>query len=143
MNSSFLFRILTVIGIALIGTGLVAIKVVEDPQGIMRSLPYILVGIGCGVFGLGLGEIISQRALKNNPALAKQIKICENDERNMVIAYRAKAKAYDMMVFTLGAILLAYALMDLDMVAILMLVSANLLIIGYRIYYQIKYEREM
>lgn len=40
MNSSFLFRILTVIGIALIGTGLVAIKVVEDPQGIMRSLLY-------------------------------------------------------------------------------------------------------
>jgi len=61
----------------------------------------------------------------------------------MVIAYRAKAKAYDMMVFTLGAILLAYALMDLDMVAILMLVFANLLIIGYGIYYQIKYEREM
>jgi len=53
----------------------------------------------------------------------------------MAIAYRAKAKAYDMMVFTLGAILLAYTLMDLDMVAIL--------IIGYRIYYQIEYEREM
>ena len=65
----------------------------------------------------------------------KQIKICKNDERNMAIAYRAKAKAYDMMVFTLGAILLASALMDLDMVAIL--------IIGYRIYYQIEYEREM
>lgn len=61
----------------------------------------------------------------------------------MAIAYRAKAKAYDMMVFTLGAILLASALMDLDMVAILMLVFADLLIIGYRIYYQIKYEREM
>lgn len=143
MNRSFLFRILTVIGIALIGTGLVGIIVVEDPQGIMRSLPYILVGIGCGVLGLGLGEIISQRTFKNNPALVKQIKICKNDERNMAIAYRAKAKAYDMMVFTLGAILLAYTLMDLDMVAILMLVSANLLIIGYRIYYQIKYEREM
>ncbi len=71
------------------------------------------------------------------------MEINENDERNIAIANRAKAKAYDMMVFVFGALMLSYALMDTDMVASLMLVFAYLFVIGYGIFYRVKYDKEM
>ena len=134
---------LTIMGLALLAAGLYFIKTIEDPEGMLRALPYICVGLGCGVFGHGMGEIISQRAIKNSPATAKQIEIDKKDERNVAITNRAKAKAYDMMVFVLGALMLAFALMGIDMVAVLLFVFVYLFVQGYAIYYRCKYDKEM
>ena len=46
---------LSVLGLALTGAGICLIKTVPDPQGIMRALPFLLVGFGCGILGLGWG----------------------------------------------------------------------------------------
>ncbi|MFK7696605.1 hypothetical protein, partial [Paenibacillus sp. HJGM_3] len=100
---------LTVVGLGLLAGGLYFIKTIDDPQGMLRALPYICVGLGCGIFGHGMGEIIVRSAMKNNPAAAKQLEIDQNDERNLAIANRGKAKAYDMMVFVFGALILALA----------------------------------
>lgn len=135
--------LITVIGLLLLGFGLFLVKTHSAQQGIMRALPYICIGIGCGAFGHGVGNIISQKAIKNSPNIQKQLEIDKNDERNVAIANRAKAKAYDMMIFVLGALILAFALMGIDVLAVLMLVFAYLLIIGYGIYYRCKYDREM
>lgn len=134
---------LIIVGLALLAAGLYFIKTIEDPEGMLRALPYICVGLGCGVFGHGMGEIISQRAVKNSPAIAKQIEIDKKDERNVAIANRAKAKAYDMMVFVFGALMLAFALMGIDIVEVLLLVLAYLIVIGYGVYFRFKYDKEM
>ena len=109
----------------------------------MRALPYVCIGLGCGIFGHGMGEIINRRAIKNHPDVEKQMKIDRQDERNVAIGNRAKAKAYDMMIFVFGALMLAFVLMGVDLVAVLLLVFAYLFVVGYGIYYRCKFDKEM
>jgi 4-hydroxybenzoate polyprenyltransferase len=61
----------------------------------------------------------------------------------VAIVNRAKSKAYDMMIFVFGALMLAFALMGIDRAAVLLLVSSYLFIIGYSVYYRCKYDKEM
>ena len=86
----------TIIGLLLLAAGLYLTKMNSDPQGIMRVLPYVCIGIGCGLFGHGMGEIISERAVGSDPEIQRKLKIETNDERNITIANRAKGKAFDM-----------------------------------------------
>lgn len=143
MKNSKIDYISTAIGIILIVIGLLLVKTFVEPQGIFKALPYVCLGIGCGIFGHGMGNIISYKAIKNNPGIQKQIKIDRTDERNIAIANRAKAKAFDMMTFVFSALMLSFALMGVDMVALLLLVFAYLLVQGYGIYYRCKYDKEM
>lgn len=140
-NASSYF--ITILGLSLLGIGLYLIKTIADPQGIMRALPYVCIGIGCGAFGQGMGNIISNKALKNSPHIQKQLEIDRNDERNIAIGNRAKAKAYDVMIYVFGALLFVFALMGIDMIAVLLLVFAYLFVVGYGIYYRVKYDKEM
>jgi hypothetical protein len=133
----------TLAGVILLAAGLYMIRTLGEPQGIMRALPYVLIGIGCGVFGQGAGDLLSRRALKNSPEAAKQLEIEKKDERNESIANRAKAKAYDMMVTVFGALLLSFALMGVDLVVVLLMVAAYLFVAGCGVYYRIKYDKEM
>jgi len=130
-------------GVVLFVAGLYFIKTIEDPQGMLLALPYIFVGLGCGIFGHGMGEAVIRKAKKIDPAAAKQLEIDMKDERNTAITNRAKATAYDRMVFVLGALITALALMALDVTVVLLLVFAYLFIIGTNTYYRIKYSKEM
>ncbi|MBK1812308.1 hypothetical protein JHL18_16920 [Clostridium sp. YIM B02505] len=130
-------------GLLLLCIGLYLSKTIFEPQGIMRAFPYVCIGLGCGIFGHGMGEIISRRSLKNHPEIDKQIRIDKSDERNVSIANLAKAKAYDMMIFIFGALILTFALMGIDMIALLLLVFSYLFIVGYGIYYRYKFDKTM
>ena len=67
----------------------------------------------------------------------------KDDERNIAISNRAKAKAYDGMLFVLAALMVSFALMGADMAVVLLLVFAYLFIVGEFIYYLNKYQKEM
>lgn len=107
------------------------------------GIPYVCIGIGCGLFGHGMGNVISERAINSYPELKRQLDIEKNDERNVAIANRAKGKAFDMMTFVFGALMLSFALMGIDMVAVLLLVFAYLLVHGFALYYRFKFDKEM
>ena len=143
MNKTLKSYILTGLGLALLGIGLFLIKTIPDPQGIMQALPYVCVGLGCGIFGQGMGNVISSKAVKGHPEIEKKLEIDKNDERNITIRNRAKAMAYDMMIFVFGALMLSFALMGVDMVALLLLVFAYLFVVGYGAFYRFKYDKEM
>lgn len=130
-------------GILILAIGLYFIKTLEDPQGVMRTLPYILVGLGSGLFGHGMGEIISDRVLHNSPEVKRQMDITHNDERNITIQNMAKSKAFDMMTFVLAALMLSFALMQVDLKITLLLVFVYLIIHGVALYYRIKLDKEM
>ncbi|AFA49984.1 hypothetical protein [Acetobacterium woodii] len=132
-----------IIGLMLLISGLAMVKLLPDSQGLLLALPYVGIGLGCGIFGHGMGEIISQKAIKNCPDIEKQIEIDKKDERNIAIARRAKAKAYDIMIPVFGALLLTVALMGVDLIIVLLLVSAYLFVVFYGLYYRVKYDREM
>ena len=132
-----------ILGLLLLVVGLSLIKISNDPQGVIRALPYVCIGIGCGLFGHGMGNVISERAINSYPELKRQLDIEKNDERNVAIANRAKGKAFDMMTFVFGALMLSFALMGIDMVAVLLLVFAYLLVHGFALYYRFKFDKEM
>ncbi|MFQ8582545.1 MAG: hypothetical protein ACLSA6_08405 [Holdemania massiliensis] len=47
------------------------------------------IGLGAGVFGHGLGELISRQTVKNNPEIQADADD-QQDERNQMIANKAK-----------------------------------------------------
>ena len=134
---------LGILGLALLALGLYLVKTTNATEGILLTLPYVFVGIGSGLLGQGMGGVIERRVLKKNPEILKQKEIEVNDERNQQISNRAKAKAYDVMVFVFGALMVAFALMGMDMVAVLLLVFAYLFVVGSAVYYRVKFEKEL
>ncbi|MET0017505.1 hypothetical protein [Oscillibacter sp.] len=134
------FFTLSVIGLVLIAVGLYFAKSAPETQGVMRVLPYYCIGIGCGAFGHGVGELIALKAAGN---LQKQIEIEKKDERNIAISNYAKGKAFDAMIYIFGALIVSFGLMNLAPYVVLMLVFAYLLVAGIAIYYRCKYDKEM
>lgn len=143
MKKKVMDYVFVITGLLLLGLGFVLLKALSDPQGFMSALPFVCIGVGSGVFGHGMGNVISFQTLKNSPDIQKQIEIDQRDERNIAISNRSKAKSYDLMIFVFGALMLSFALMGVDITAVLLLVFSYLLVIGYGIYYRLKYEREM
>ncbi len=134
---------MVILSLVLLATGMVLLKAITAPQGIMQTLPYICIGLGCGLFGGGMGGILGNRALQNHPEIRKQKEIEEQDERNRAISDRAKARAYDLMIFVFGALMISFGLMNVELRAILLLVFAYLFVAGYGIYHRCKLEKEM
>lgn len=143
MRKTISYILFTILGIGMLASGVYFIKALEEPQGILRALPYICVGLGCVMFGQGIGKIVERFAAQNNSAAAKQLEIDKKDERNIAIANRAKAKAYDMMIHVFGALIFAIALMGTDLIVVLLLVFAFMFILGYSTYYRFTYYKEM
>ena len=109
----------------------------------MLALPYVCIGVGSGIFGHGMGNVIEDKTFQNHPELKKQFEILCNDERNIVISNRAKAKGYELMTYSVGILLVVFALMRVDLIVILLLVFTYLSIQGYALYYRMKYDKEM
>ncbi|QHQ62745.1 hypothetical protein Ana3638_19815 [Anaerocolumna sedimenticola] len=144
MNKKFLKAIvLTILGLIILGIGFYLVKTADETNNIMRTLPYIMIGIGCGIFGHYLGNLFSISATLKYPDKAKNIEIEQKDERNIIIANKSKAKAYDLMIFVYGAILLAFGLMQVDMRVIIILTVSYLFIVFYGVFYRIKFDKEM
>jgi len=130
-------------GIFLFCAGIFLVKGIGNPEGIMKTLPFITIGIGCGTFGHGMGNFIQRKTFKKDPELQKKMEIETKDERNIAIGNSAKAKAYDLMIFVFGALILSFALMNINTAIVLLSVTAYLSIILYGLYYRIKFEKEM
>lgn len=143
MNKSTKNIGITLIGFLLLTAGLLMTRWDGASQGGLRNLPYVLVGIGCGMLGRGLDKFLCEWSLRKSPDMEKSLKIDREDERNVEIVFRSKAKAYDLMVPAFGALLLTFALIGVDLAPVLLLVFAYLLVMGYSLYWRIRYDREM
>lgn len=130
-------------GLAAVLLGFVLSRTMADVGGIMDVLPSVLLGVGCGAFGYGSGDAISGHILKKDPALARELEIEQKDERRVTIAERSKARAFDMMTYALGALMLCFALMKVELSVVLLLVGVYLAIEGYAVYQMVKLDKEM
>ena len=135
--------IVSLAGLAILGAGLFLIKAVSEPEGILKTLPFLCIGIGCGIFGYGVSNVFTQLAVRNRPDMAEQMEINAQDERNVAIGSRAKAKGFDMMTYVFGALMLAFALMNASVGILIPMVIAYLLVEGCALYYRFKFEKEM
>lgn len=137
-NKKGLYIIILIIGIGLFGIGGLLFK--TDGEA---SLSFVLIGIGAGLLGMSVGELIKQSLIKKNPDYLERIEIETNDERNVFIKNKAKAKAFDWMITVYAILMLIYTLMSLNTAAVLMLVGAYLLVWGTYFVYFNKYYKEM
>ncbi len=135
--------IYTLIGLAVLALGAVLWNSTKEAKGIMQALSYIMIGIGAGIFGQNLGTAYSIYALKKIPLAAKQKEIEEKDERNITIRNKSKAKAYDLMVIVFGALIMSFALLEVNLTAVLAMVVAYVLVVLSNIYFLNKYNKEM
>lgn len=132
--------VLTVLGLLVLAGGLLALKRFDLGGSV---LPYLCIGLGCGLFGQGFGELAARRSEKNHPEAARQREIEENDERSIAVRDKAQSRAYRVMIPVFGALLIAFALMNVELKVILLLTAAYLFVCGCNIYYSVKYGKEM
>lgn len=64
MKSLKLNYIAIIVGGALLVTGLYLAKSLINPQGIMLSLPYVCIGLGCGILAMEWEIIFHIKQLK-------------------------------------------------------------------------------
>lgn len=136
MNTKKKGYLLSVLGIALIFTALYFFINFRSTENSLFNLTYILLGIGSGIFGHGLGELII--VYSKNQNLKKSINIQKNDERTIAINNLSKAKAYDAMIYIFSALIMIMAFMNINPVAVIISVSAYLFIIFTNVFYKIK-----
>ena len=131
------------IALAVLGAILVAIGGFVFTDEDVKNISGLFIGIGAGVFGLSLAQIIVITVTEKNPDYKRKMKIEENDERNIAINNRAKAKGFNAMGYILSILMLVFVLVNADLSIILLLVFAYLLIYGVFIFYLNKYSKEM
>ena len=137
------YLLFLLIGLIIFIVGAVLTKFTKYLPETIQTLPFILIGIGAGVFGQNLGNLINLYLMKKNPQLAQVQKIEAQDERNITITNKAKAKAYDLMVIAFGILLLMLSLMNVALTTILALVITYLLVVFSNIYFINKYSKEL
>lgn len=137
-NSTFAF-----LGLGLIVLGFFGHTMVTSTNRGIAAMPYLLIGLGCGIFGHYTGNLISYFSTRNNEELKRQIKIEKNDERNRLIADKSKSKAYDLMIYLFAAMLIMFSLMGVEKLQIIIVVAIYLSIQIYALYWRSKFENIM
>ena len=89
-----------------------------------------------------LGDIFGKRAAKKHPETARRVAIEQEDERNIAIANKAKAKAYDSMLYAYSALVVLLAVMGVGIVPVLLLLTGYLSVVGLNIYWLNRYHKE-
>lgn len=126
-------------GLTMLVTGVILAKL-ELPRN-MEILGYVLLGLGCGIFGGGTGGVLSDWAVKKDPEAARLVQIAEKDERNVLLADQAKARAFDGMLSIFGALMLVFVLMQVGLRGILLLVAAYLTTVGIFVVQRVRLEK--
>jgi hypothetical protein len=109
----------------------------------LKLISGLFMGIGAGLFGMSIANIVMKNIEEKNPEAMKQKEIEFKDERNTIIRNRAKAKAGD---------IIHWCIMGLAYITII--IKAQLWVtfitifvcIFYHIlsaYFMIKYRKEM
>lgn len=123
---------LLVLGLLMLTGGIALLLLLQNPAGLLRALPFVLVGLGCGLAGGAAGEMGRVRARAKNPKLAKQMDVEQADERNIALSQAAKAKVFDMMLYAFAALILGFALFGVEAMVVLALVAVYLAaLVGY------------
>ncbi len=110
---------------------------------IPKAMQGVLLGVGSGLFGMGVANWVMKSMEEKDPAVAKQNAVEYQDERNTVIRNRAKAHAGDIMQWGLVALAYITILADASLWITLAIVAVYALKFLLELYYMGKYQKEM
>lgn len=120
---------------------LVGLFVITD-EG-LKSVSGACIGIGAGAFGMAVARIITAVMMRKNPEYVRRQNIEENDERNIQIREKAKAKGFDAVWVTFCITMLCLILMNVDIPVVLVVVGAYVAVNVVQIYYLSKFSTEL
>jgi len=109
----------------------------------LKAVSGICLGIGCGLFGMNVAQLVIKHYEKKNPKIRKQNEIDAADERNVLINSKAKAKAGDIVQWFIIGIAYILILIDVPLWTILIVVGVYVLYYILQFYYIGKYQKEM
>jgi len=108
-----------------------------------KAISGILIGIGAGLFGMSISNLLMKRFEDKNPGIKKLQEIEQNDERRIIISNKSKAKSADITRWLIIVIAYIMILINAPLWATLFTV---LVFAAYHIlcfYYAFKYEKIM
>lgn len=108
-----------------------------------KPLEGVLIGIGAGLFGMSISNLITKSIEKKNPEVMKQNEIELKDERNTMIRNKAKAHAGDIIQWFIIGIAYLLILSDASLWLTLAATMVYLLYHILGIYFMGKYQKEM
>ncbi|NLW78811.1 MAG: hypothetical protein GXY32_05300 [Ruminococcaceae bacterium] len=135
--------VLALVGLALMVAGVVFARLWAEAEGLLKTLPYLGIGIGAGFLGGNVAAVVNKLVFRKHPEAARQKEIEVNDERNQQLNHMAMAKAYRVSLFVYSAVMLAFALLQVPVYVILILVAAHLFVVGTYIFYMNRYSKQM
>lgn len=91
------------------------------------SITGILFGIGSGLFGVGIACIFENYFYKNNPKLYEKKIIEQNDERNISINNKAKAKSGTLIMYLNFILAMVMSVLHIEVWAVLSVLLIGLL----------------
>ncbi|WP_276980844.1 hypothetical protein [Johnsonella ignava] len=131
------------VGIVLVATGFYLHKNIISTDKTITAIPYIFVAFGCGILGHFIGNVVRHISIKDYDDWERQIKIDKNDERNILISDKAKAKAYDLMIYLFAAMLIIFSLMAIDKFVVISIAAIYITLHIYALYWRSKFENNM
>lgn len=136
-KKSFFFLVMGIFGIALIVSAIVLDGKVSD------AVDGRLMGVGAGLTGLGISMWQFFRWVKKDPAKWKQYEIESNDERNVIIKFRAKAMAGEVLQWTVMVAAWVAIFLDAPLWVILAAVGVFLFKTVLEMCLMARYQKEM
>ena len=109
----------------------------------LNSHSGILLGTGAGVLGANIAKLYSINLEKKNPDIVKENEIELQDERNVLIRQRAKAKSADITQWLIMMIAYLEIFVNAPLWIILLTVGIFVLYNIIQIYYINKFNKEM
>ena len=109
----------------------------------LNSHSGILLGTGAGVIGASIAKLYSINLEKKNPDMIKENEIELQDERNVLIRQRAKAKSADITQWLIMIIAYLEIFVNAPLWIILLTVGIFVLYNIIQIYYVNKFNKEM
>ncbi|WP_019850001.1 hypothetical protein [Desulfitobacterium sp. PCE1] len=131
------YIIFILLGVIVLAVG---IFVIDDN---LKTIAGLCIGIGAGLIGMNVANLIMNLYYKKHPAIKKQSDIESKDERTVAITNKAKAKAFDIMIKILIVIPFLMVLIDLPLWMILATVALYVFGFCVQIYLTIRYSNEM
>ena len=135
--------ILLIIGLMLVIVSAISFYFFSSERFAYTVVSYAIFGGGFGLLGDGIGRLNAARLEKKDPERMKIINIEKNDERNIAIDEKARAKAYTLSIYLFSAVLVILAIMRVELKALLIVLCADLIVMIYSLYIRLKLYKEM
>ena len=135
--------VLVIVGVFLVLASMFVFFFVKGENFTYTVISFSIFGGGFGLLGDGLGRLNMARIAKKDPEKMKEFNIEKNDERNISIDEKARAKAFSLMIYLFSIVLVVLAIMRIDIKALFIVLAAYMIVLMYCLIIKLKLYREM